>query len=276
MNVPSRSIAPMRSPSPSAHSPASYLPASTARRSASTCGSMGSGFTPPNSGSRVPRISSHAMPCLRHQFAQQSARRAVHRVHDEPELGRADSVPVHHFLDGFEIRRKNVQRLDAIRLRRQWRHAVRQHRGKFLFHLRDNRRQRRASVARLEFHAVPFVRIVARGDHDPARRAALPHQQRKRRRRARLLRDPHRHPGHRDHFRRRARKPLGAEARVVPDEHARLGFFRAHHVPRDRARHLAHIRKREILGDYAAPAIGAKFNCAHSSDSICEAGECEK
>ena len=184
-------------------------------------------------------IAGDAVP--RHQLAQQSARRAVHRVHDKPEFRGADSLPVHKFVDGFQIRRKNVERLNVVRLRRQRRHAVRQHRGKFLFHLRDDRRQRRASVAGLEFHAVPFVGIVARGDHDPARRAALPHQQRKRRRRARLLRDPHRHPGHRDDFRRGARRsaPSRSACRTRPAR-PRWVFPRAPRTAQSRTPPCAH------------------------------------
>ena len=64
-------------------------------------------------------------------------------------------------------------------------------------------------------------------------------------------------------FGRRARETFGAEARVVADQDAAAGLFRAHDVARDRVRHHAHVVEGEILGDHAAPAIRAEFNLAH-------------
>ncbi len=63
------------------------------------------------------------------------------------------------------------------------------------------------------------------------------------------------------------RKSFGTESSVVTDEHARSGFLRAHHVTRYRARNLAHIFVRKIIGDDAAPSIGPKFNRSHDTFS---------
>ena len=59
---------------------------------------------------------------------------------------------------------------------------------------------------------------------------------------------------------------FGEKSRVVADQHAGVWFFRAHDVPRNRARNCAHIRERKIIRDHPAPAICAKFDCAHGSE----------
>ena len=67
-------------------------------------------------------------------------------------------------------------------------------------------------------------------------------------------------------FRGGARETLRAEARVVADQDAALGLFGAHHVARDGVGDLADIFEGEIVGDDAAPAVGAKFNVAHGQE----------
>ena len=53
---------------------------------------------------------------------------------------------------------------------------------------------------------------------------------------------------------------LGGKARVVADQDAALGLFRANDVARDGVRHFANVFEGEILGDDAAPAVGAEFD----------------
>ena len=52
---------------------------------------------------------------------------------------------------------------------------------------------------------------------------------------------------------------------VVADQHAFARVFAAHDIARNRVRHNARVRNREIFGDDAAPAIGSKFNRLHSN-----------
>src|SRR5579885_655530 len=54
-----------------------------------------------------------------HQRNQQTARRAVHRIDDEAKLGGSQLFPVDQFVDGIEIGRKDIERMDLIRTRRQ-------------------------------------------------------------------------------------------------------------------------------------------------------------
>src|SRR5690242_585317 len=52
---------------------------------------------------------------------------------------------------------------------------------------------------------------------------------------------------------------------VVANDDAFARVFTAHHVTRNRLRHNSRIRKREIFGDNAAPAVGSKFDRSHGS-----------
>ena len=55
-------------------------------RRAAMCGSMGSGFTPPKSGSRLARISSQGMSVAAEKFGEQAAAGAVHGIDDETKI----------------------------------------------------------------------------------------------------------------------------------------------------------------------------------------------
>src|SRR4030088_2905548 len=101
----------------------------------------------------------------------------MHRVHYKTEFRRANSLPVHQFVDGLKIRSKKIERLDITGLRGQRWHAICKNDGEFLLDLRDDGRQRGTSVARLKFYAVPPVGIVAGRDHNAAGRASLAHKQ---------------------------------------------------------------------------------------------------
>ena len=50
---------------------------------------------------------------------------------------------------------------------------------------------------------------------------------------------------------------------VVPDEQSFTCVFVAHRIARDGLGHDAGIGKRKILGDYAAPPVGAEFDGSH-------------
>ena len=62
-----------------------------------------------------------------------------------------------------------------------------------------------------------------------------------------------------DGFGRDARETLGGKPRVVADDDARARFLGANHVARDGVRDFADVFVREILGDHAAPAVGAEL-----------------
>ena len=55
------------------------------------------------------------MPWRAQQFAQQSAAGAVHGIDDEAEFGGAQAVPIHQFVERFEIGRAHVERMNQIR-----------------------------------------------------------------------------------------------------------------------------------------------------------------
>jgi hypothetical protein len=50
---------------------------------------------------------------------------------------------------------------------------------------------------------------------------------------------------------------------VIADEHAFARVFATHDVARDGVRDDSGIRKSKILGDDAAPAVGAEANRSH-------------
>ena len=112
---------------------------------------------------------------------------------------------------------------------------------------------------------MPFQRygIVAGGDLNSAGGAALAHEQRKRGSGARLRRRARPECRSRKQLRRRRARNVRSRSacRSRPARRARL--FGAHHVARDGVRDFADVLVREILGDDAAPAVGAKFDCAH-------------
>ena len=54
-----------------------------------------------------------------------------------------------------------------------------------------------------------------------------------------------------------------AKAVVVADQHAFARVFAADDVARDRLRHDARVRKREVFRDHAAPSVGSKLNRSH-------------
>ena len=56
---------------------------------------------------------------------------------------------------------------------------------------------------------------------------------------------------------------FAAEAIVVADQDAFAGLLGAHDVARDGAGHLADVFDGEIVGDDAAPAVGAEANGGH-------------
>src|SRR5579863_832467 len=56
---------------------------------------------------------------------------------------------------------------------------------------------------------------------------------------------------------------VGCVAMVVADDHAFARIFAAHYMTRDCLGHRARVCKRKILGNDAAPSVGAEFDCRH-------------
>ena len=193
------------------------------------------------------------------QLAQQASSRSVHRINQEAELRSSQTVPIHETGERLEIWSAHVERMNQIIARRKRGNSVAQDSREFLLHLRNDGGRRRTSVTRLQFHSVPAIRIVARRDLDSAGGASLPHEQGNRGRRTRLGRKPDGRAGGSDRFGSDARETLGGKPRVVADDDARARFLGANHVARDRVRDRADVFVREILGDDAAPAVGAEL-----------------
>jgi hypothetical protein len=62
---------------------------------------------------------------------------------------------------------------------------------------------------------------------------------------------------------------------VVTDDDALARVLAAHNVSRDGVSHDPRIGKREIFRDYAAPAVGSKFDCRDQEVSISEGASSE-
>jgi len=60
------------------------------------------------------------------------------------------------------------------------------------------------------------------------------------------------------------RYPLRRKASVVADDYAASRIFVFQDVSGDRSRHAAHVVVGEVIGDYAAPTVGAKFYFCHT------------
>src|SRR4029077_3660644 len=75
-----------------------------------------------------------------------------------------------------------------------------------------------------------------------------------------VIRKPHWYPRLGYHFSRHASGLPGDEASVIADENAASRVFMFQHIRRDSPRHASDIVKSEVVGNDAAPAVGAEFD----------------
>src|ERR1700684_4370911 len=135
--------------------------------------------------------------------------------------------------------------------------------GEFGFDLGDDRGERAAAVAGFVLDAVPVGGIVAGGDDEAAGGFALTNEERDRGSGARLVGEPDGRAGGADRFGDSGGDRVGGEAVVVADDHAFAGVFTADDVASDGVRDDARVRVSEIVGDDAAPTVGAEFDPSH-------------
>ena len=70
-----------------------------------------------------------------------------------------------------------------------------------------------------------------------------------------------------DYFGDGARDAVGEEARVVADNDSARGIFMFQNVAGDGSRNAANVVESEVVGDQAAPTVGAEFDCVMGQGS---------
>src|ERR1700726_3938143 len=110
---------------------------------------------------RVPRTSNFvAGDAVALEKVGQKARcGAVHGVGDEAKLGGTQAIPIDEFLDGVQVGRARLERMNQIPAWRERWHAILEGAGELRFDLRDDGRQRATAVAGFVLDAVPAIRI---------------------------------------------------------------------------------------------------------------------
>jgi hypothetical protein len=196
-------------------------------------------------------------------FGEDAGGGAMHGVGDITKFRFAETIPIDEFFDGFDVRGARVEFLDEIFLRGQRRDAFFDDAGEFGFDLRDDRGECAAAVAGFVLDAVPAGGIVAGSDDEAAGGFALADEQRDRGSGAGLVGEPDGSAGGADRLRDGCCDCVGAETVVVADEDAFSRVFTANDVTRDGVRDDARVCVGEIVGDDAAPTVGAKFNRSH-------------
>ena len=219
------------------------------------CGSMGSGLMPGKSGSGLERICTLATP-MRVKMSERMVPPAPYmesmaelhaRFGDEVEVGEA--------FDGLEVGRQEVDLNNGRGLR-----GARDGLAEIGFDRGDHGGLARAAVPALVFHAVPLRGIVRGGDHDAAGGAALAHREAERRRGRDGVGQFDANARGRNDFGAGACKCLRAEARVVADADSLVRIFLRVNVGGDGLGGDAHVRESKVVGDDAAPSVGAEFD----------------
>src|SRR5258707_590765 len=197
------------------------------------------------------------------QLGQQARGRSMHGIRDEAESRVAKLFPVHQFFEFVEIRLTGFQRLNEIFLRWQRGNVRTLHDFEIAFNLRHDGRQSRAAVARFVLDAIPWIGIVASGDHQAAGRSALPHEQGNCRSGAGLVGQENGRTGGRNHVGRDRGDFIRGESMVIADDDAFARILATHDVAGNGLRHNTRIRESKIFRDDAPPAIGAELNGVH-------------
>src|SRR5262249_47184444 len=123
--------------------------------------------------------------------------------------------------------------------------------------------QRAAAIACLVFDSIPAVGIVTCGNYDSAGGGTATHEIGNSRRRTRPICQPDRSACRGDNFRQTPCDPVGRIAMVITNNYTLSRVFSAHDVARNRLRNNPCVREREVLGNDAAPAVGAELDRAH-------------
>ncbi len=191
---------------------------------------------------------------------QHATARAVHRVHREFETCFGNQAKIGEPADGFGIRRRQVDFFDRGLLAFGYGPG-----GDLLFnHLHDGRRGRSAKL-RFELYAIPVPRVVTGGDHHPPGGTLGFYRQRNRRGGNGISCKSNGNSRPSNGLSRHPRGVLGEKAGVIADEEAMRGVLMPQNVRSNPARHAAYIVKSKIVGNDAAPAVGAEFDHKQSS-----------
>ena len=112
---------------------------------------------------------------------------------------------------------------------------------------------------------------MAGRDHDAASRFTLAHQQGNRGRRTGRVGEPHGHARYGNGLGGSLGEAFRCEAIIESDDHSAIGLLGSDDVTSDGVSDFADIFKREVVGNNATPAVGAKADRTHGANSICEA-----
>ena len=187
---------------------------------------------------------------------ENGAARAVHGVDAELHAGFRDEVEIGEALDGLEVGGQEIDFGDGRGLR-----GARDGLAEIRLDGGDHGGLARAAVPGLVLDAVPLRGIVRRSDHDAAGGAALAHAKAQRGGGRDGVGEHDGNAGGGDDFSAGAGKCFRAEARVVADAEALGGIFLCCvNVGGDGFGGGAHVGEGEVVGDDAAPAVGAEFD----------------
>src|SRR5258706_14755556 len=110
---------------------------------------------------------------------------------------------------------------------------------------------------------MPVKGIVGGSNHAAARRAKFLDVVRNRGSRSVGVSEQHRNSCASKHLRNHPSGAIGSEARIVADDDAARVVFILEDVASDRARNAPDIIESKVVGNEAAPAVGAEFNLCH-------------
>ena len=125
----------------------------------------------------------------------------------------------------------------------------------------------RAAKLRLKLHTIPVERIVTGSDHDAARRTEFLDVVRNGGSGCVVVGKKHRNAGASKHLCDHAGETVGSKARVIADDDASRCIFMLEDVSCDRACDPPYVVESEVVGNEAAPAVGAEFDFSHGVGS---------
>ena len=189
--------------------------------------------------------------------------RPAHGVVQHLEAGGLDDVEVHHLADLALVGGPGVDHLDAaaplglVQVGQQDGVGI-DDPGDLFLEACNHLRRGRAGVLRLVLDAEVRRRVVAGGEDDRPRGSKFEDRPRADLRRGGVLRQVGLDPGGGGDPRDLGGKAVGAEAAVIPNDHLRVRVPRK--VVGDPLGGVAHVLEREVVGDDAAPAVGAELD----------------
>jgi hypothetical protein len=191
---------------------------------------------------------------LSENAGKNTATGAVHGIYSEVEIRFFNGGEIGELDDGSDVRGLEIDFFNSCFLPL----------GSRLIELRldafhDGWRGRSAECA-FEFDTVPVPGIVARRDHDPASGSGLFDGERNGRSGRVIVGKTHGNARGGENLSGDACAILRGKASVIADNDAVLRVLVLKNVRGDRAGDAAHVVEGEVVGDNAAPSVGAEFD----------------